>query len=376
MAEVTEQIMREAPQIEAYKLGLLQAAKEQISRPMAVPAYQVAGMSPEQVTAIQMAQQGIGAYAPFITQGAEAVRGGIGALGYGTQFAAQLPQFATAAGARASDVATGATSLAGALTTLGGATGAYDPTSYKNFFNPYQQAVTDEAMREYDRQAKIAAQGVASQAVRAGAFGGTREGVQRAELARNLADIKSQRQAQDLAANYAQAQQAAMGAFEAQQQRRLGAGQAAGAIGAQQAQLGLLPAQIASQQAAIMGQGAQLYGQLGAGLGSLGVQQGALGETATKLGQADVSQLFSLGEQQRQIQQQALEAQRATALQREMVPYQQLGFLSDIYKGAPSSQVSITGQTAPTTSPLLQAAGLGISGLATAAGVSRAGLFG
>lgn len=231
-------------------------------------------------------------------------------------------------------------------------------------------------MKEYDRQAQIAQQAASAQAVRAGAFGGTREGVQRAELGRNLADIKSQRMAQDLAANYAQAQQAAMGSFEAQQQRRLGAVQAAGALGAQQAQLGLLPAQIAGQQASILGQGAQLYGQLGQGLGTLGVQQGALGETAAKLGQSDISFLFGLGEQQRQIQQQGLEAQRATALQQAMTPYQQLGFLSDIYKGAPSSQISVTGQTAPTTSPLLQAAGLGISGLATAAGASRAGLFG
>ena len=376
MAEITEQIVRESPQIEAYKLGLLQAAKEQIARPLAVPAYQTAAMTPEQVTAAQMAMQGIGTYAPYLTQGSQAIQGGIGALGYGTQFASQLPQYATAAGTRASDVATGATTLAGAVTGLTEATKAYSPTGYKEFFNPYQEAVTKEAMKEYDRQAQIAQQAASAQAVRAGAFGGTREGVQRAELGRNLADIKSQRMAQDLAANYAQAQQAAMGSFEAQQQRRLGAVQAAGALGAQQAQLGLLPAQIAGQQASILGQGAQLYGQLGQGLGTLGVQQGALGETAAKLGQSDISFLFGLGEQQRQIQQQGLEAQRATALQQAMTPYQQLGFLSDIYKGAPSSQISVTGQTAPTTSPLLQAAGLGISGLATAAGASRAGLFG
>ena len=140
--------------------------------------------------------------------------------------------------------------------------------------------------------------------------------------------------------------------------------------------MSLLPAQIASQQAGILGQGAQLYGSIGQGLGQLGVQQGALGESAQRLGQADVSMLFGLGEQQRQIQQQALEAQRATALQAAMTPYQQLSFVSDIYKGAPSSQISITGQSAPTTSPLLQAAGLGISALAAGTGAAKAGLFG
>lgn len=376
MAEVTEQIVRESPQIEAYKLGLLEAAKSQIAKPLAVPAYQVAGMTPEQVTAAQMAQQGIGTYAPFLSQGTQAITGGIGALGYGTQLAAMMPQYATTAGSRASDVATGAGTLQQAVTGATGATGAYTPTSYQNFFNPYQQGVTQEALREMRRQGDIARQNLSAQAIRSGAFGGTREGVQRAELERNLQDVMSQRVAQDLAANYAQAQQAAMGSFEAQQQRQLAAAQATGALGAQQAQLGLLPGQIAGQQASILGQGAQLYGQLGTGMGTLGVQQGALGETAAKLGQADVNMLFNLGEQQRQIQQQGLEAQRATALQQAMTPYQQLGFLSDIYKGAPTSQVALTASSAPTSSPLLQAAGLGISGLAAATGAQRAGLFG
>ena len=376
MAEVTEQIVRESPQIEAYKLGLLEAAKTQIAKPLAVPAYQVAGMTPEQYTAAQMAQQGIGTYAPFLSQGSQAITGGIGALGYGTQLAAMMPQYATAAGSRASDVATGAGTLQQAVTGATGATGAYTPTSYQNFFNPYQQGVTQEALREMRRQGDIARQNLSAQAIRSGAFGGTREGVQRAELERNLQDVMSQRVAQDLAANYAQAQQAAMGSFEAQQQRQLAAAQATGALGAQQAQLSLLPGQIAGQQANILGQGAQLYGQLGTGMGTLGVQQGALGETAAKLGQADVNMLFNLGEQQRQIQQQGLEAQRATSLQQAMTPYQQLGFLSDIYKGAPTSQVALTATTAPTSSPLLQAAGLGIAGLAAGTGAQRAGLFG
>jgi len=287
-----------------------------------------------------------------------------------------MPGYATSAGAGLPAVQQGAGMLSQAATNVQGAAQGYNPNMAVQYMNPYQQAVTQQALQEMRRQGDIARQGQAAQAIKAGAFGGTREGVQRAEMERGLQDIMSQRIFQDLAANYAQAQQAGMTGFESQQQRQLASSQALGAMGAQQAQLGLLPAQIAGQQANILGQGAQLYGQLGQGMGTLGVQQGALGETAAKLGQADINMLFNLGEQQRQIQQQGLEAQRATALQREMVPYQQLGFLSDIYKGAPSSQVSITGQTAPTTSPLLQAAGLGISGLAAATGAQRAGLFG
>ena len=377
MAEVTEQIIREAKEIEAYKTGLLEAAKQQIAKPLAVPAYQVAGMTPEQVTAAQLAQKGIGAYAPYMAQGTQAITSGIGALGYGTQFASQLPQYVQAAGAGLPSIAAGAGTVSQAIGDVGAATGAFNPaTAISAYMNPYQAEVTQQALKEMDRQAMIAQQGTAAQAVRAGAFGGTREGVQRAELQRNLADIKSQRVAQDLAANYAQAQQAAMQAYEAQQQRRMSGAGLTGQLGAQQAQLGMLPAQIAAQQASILGQGAQLYGQLGSGMGTLGVQQGALGETASRLGQADVNLLFNLGEQQRQIQQAGLEAQRMTNLQAAMTPYQQLGFLSDIYKGAPSSQISITGQTAPTASPFMQAAGLGISALAAGTGAAKAGLFG
>jgi hypothetical protein len=373
--ETQEQIIREAPDIEAYKLGLLEAARQQIGKPMELPAYQVAGMTPEQVTAAQMAVQGIGAYAPFLGQGAQAITGGIGALGYGTQMASQLPQYAEAAGAGYAALPAAQQMLMAGASQAAGGSQMYDPNAAQAFMNPYQQQVTQNALRDMRRQADIAAQSQAAQAIKAGAFGGTREGVQRAETERGVQDIMSQRIAQDYAQNYGQAQEAALRSFEAQQQRQLQGSGILGTMAAQQGQFGLLPGQIAGQQANIMGQGAQLYGALGTGLGQLGTQQGALGETATRLGQADVQQLFNLGEQQRQLQQQALEAQRATQLQSTMAPYQQLSFLSDIYKGAPSSQMSLTGTSAPSTSPLLQAAGLGISGLAAASGASRAGLF-
>jgi hypothetical protein len=160
--------------------------------------------------------------------------------------------------------------------------------------------------------------------------------------------------------------------------------------------MGLLPAQIASQQAAIAGQGAQLYGSLGQGIGALGaqragvdyqtgmglgqlgstigqlgIQQAALGQAQQQLGAADVSMLSQLGAIEQQNMQQQLEAARATQLQQTMSPYQQLGFLSDIYKGAPSSQMTLSAQTAPSTSPLAQAVGLGISGLSAAGAASK-----
>jgi hypothetical protein len=62
-------------------------------------------------------------------------------------------------------------------------------------------------------------------------------------------------------------------------------------------------------------------------------------------------------------------------LQQAYEPYQRLGFLSDIYKGAPTSQQSITAATAPTPSTAQQVAGLGIAGLSAAAAGKKSGLF-
>lgn len=292
---VTEQIVREAPQIEAYKLGLLESAKKLSEKPLTMPAYQAAGLSEAQKQAIGLAGQGIGAYQPFLQAGQQAIEAGIGSLA-GTVGPASQAQLAA-------------------------------------YMNPYQQAVTEQTMAEMRRQGQIAQQQAAAQAVKSGAFGGTREGVQRAEQERNLQQLMAQQAAQQYAQNYAQAQNL----FGQQQARALQAG--------------------------------QLYG-------TLGVQQAALGEAAQRLGTQDVSTMLGIGQLQQQATQAELDAARATQLQAALAPYQQTSFLSDIYKGAPSTQMALTSQAAPSTSPLLQAASLGVAGLSAAAGAQKAGLFG
>jgi hypothetical protein len=165
--------------------------------------------------------------------------------------------------------------------------------------NPYQQAVTEQTLAEIRRQADIAGQSQAAQAVRTGAFGGTREGVQRAEMERNTQNLMAQQIAQGYAQNYAQAQQAAMQTDEAARARQLGIGQLFGQIG-------------------------QTYGGIGSQLGQLGVQQAALGQTAQQMQQGDIGFLYGLGQSQQALQQQALDAQRATEMQRLYSPYQQV----------------------------------------------------
>jgi hypothetical protein len=282
-------ISREAPEIEAIRMQLLEAAKAQTEAPLQLPGFQVAGFTPEQAQALQLGVQGIGAYRPFMQQATQAVGQGISGLG--------------------------------------GTTGRYDPTMGQAFMNPYQQQVIDESLRQIQRQGDISRQNLQAQAVRAGAFGGSREGIQRAELESGLAQQQNAAIISALQQGYGQSQDQAQRAFEAQQGRQL--------------------------------QASQLYGQLGQGIG-------ALGQAQQQLGQQDTSFLFGLGQQQQRQQQAVLDAQRATAMQSAMQPMQNIAFLSDIYRGAPSTQMSMTQQASPTPSPFQQLAGTAVGIGATA----------
>lgn len=344
MADITEQIVREAPDIEAYKLGLMKSA--QALTPPQLPAYQVAGMSPQQQAAIEAGQQGIGAYAPYLQSGTQTQNTAANTLGQaaGTLSGIDLGgQYNTATQAQNA-------ALAKTLQTsqpLGEA-------QISQYMNPYANQVLNNQLQEMGRQAQIQQQGLNAQAVRSGAFGGSRQGIQQQELNRNLMQTQNQAIAQSLAQNYAQGlntaqQQQQMGLQSAQQLGNLGAG-----IGA-----------LTNQQLSGMG-------SLGTQLGNLGVQQAALGQSAQQLGQQDVNFLYNIGAQQQKQSQAELDALRATQMQNAMQPYQQLAFQSDIYKGAPSSQMAVTSQQTPAPSPFQQVAGLGTGILGTAAAVNAA----
>ena len=83
----------------------------------------------------------------------------------------------------------------------------YDPTTsnYQQFYDQYPADVTKEALKQMDQEAAKAQSNLAAQAQQAGAFGGSRFGVQEAELSKNLQDIKSQIIFQDLSQNFQQA---------------------------------------------------------------------------------------------------------------------------------------------------------------------------
>jgi len=83
------------------------------------------------------------------------------------------------------------------------------PTAYQQFMSPYQQDVISTSLAEFDRQRQIAQQQLPAQAIAAGAFGGGREGVQRAEFTAQSLQDRALLEAQLRSQGFQQAQQAA-----------------------------------------------------------------------------------------------------------------------------------------------------------------------
>jgi hypothetical protein len=360
----SESIVREAPDIEAAKVGLMSSAKAQVDAANAAaqrgfylnPNYQLAGMSPDQLNAIDVGRQGIGAYLPYMQNAAGQFGAAGQTVGQGVSTltgADTRNQFATAQG------------LAGlaAQGTLG-ATQPIGQSQISQYMNPYSNMVLQQQLAEMNRQAQIQGQDLQAQATKAGAFGGMREGVQRAELGRNLAQTQNQAIANSLQQGYGQA----LNTAQQQQQAQLAGYNQLGNIGQ-----GI--GSLATGQFGIGAQMAQGLGALGAQQGNLATQGAALGQAAQGMGQQDTNFLFNLGASQQKQLQGELDAARQNQLQQNMQPYQQLGFLSDIYKGAPSSQMGVTTQSAATPSPFQQIAGLGTGILSTAAAGKMAGVI-
>ena len=72
-----------------------------------------------------------------------------------------------------------------ARTAAGGLGSLTGPQAYQPFMSPYQQEIINTTLADFDRQAQIGQQTVSDAAYTAGAFGGGREGVARAEYQSN-----------------------------------------------------------------------------------------------------------------------------------------------------------------------------------------------
>jgi len=156
---------------------------------------------------------------------------------YGPQFTAGLGALTQQAIGKAGGLGAYEPYLQGAAQAQQAAAGLTGPTAYQAYMSPYQQDVIDTALQEFDVQAQKGLPALAAQAIGAGAFGGGREGVQRAEYQSASDRNRAALQAQLLQQGFGQAQQAAGQDFLRQQQLaagQLGLAQQAPALAGQQ----------------------------------------------------------------------------------------------------------------------------------------------
>ena len=260
-------------QAQAQQFGITRAG-------MAELAPQVAAQDPLQAAAYQQAVDpttGLGSFQPFLTKA-------------GT----------------AADAATG-------LTGTGAGTGVGSISSY---MSPYQQQVIDTTLQDFDQQAQIRQNQLAAQTLGVpGAFGGGREGVQRAQYQAQ----SDQNRAQTLA---------------------------------NLRQTGFQNAAARRQQ--------DLANQM-----NISNLQGGLGARAQDFSRAQISGLGTLGATQQAQNQAILDAQRQAAQMAIEEPRQALGrFGQGIAAITPGAGTVSFGETppAPQSSPLTTALGLGLAG--------------
>jgi len=204
-------------------------------------------------------------------------------------------------------------------------TGGFTSQTAGQYMNPYLEQAMEPQLREAQRASQM--QGVVDQgqAVRSGAFGGSRQGIVEAERQRNLGQLQGDIRAKGYMSAFDQAQQNFAREQQLREQsRQYGAG------------LGLQGLQTALQGAGQMGQ--------------LGGQQFAQG--------MDINKLQNLYGQQQQAQEQAGLTQKYQDFQAQQKhPYQQLEFMSNLLRGTPMGTVNTLYQPPPST--LGQIAGLG-----------------
>ena len=250
---------------------------------------------------------------------------------------------------------------------------ATDPSQMAAYMSPYLQNVVDIEKREAQRQADIAATGRGAQAVRAGAFGGSRQAIMENEAERNLQQQLGDIQARGLQSAFERAQQAQQFGSELGL-RGLGQG-----LQAQQAasQLGLsgvgqsMQAQQAAADLGLRGTQAALAGtQFGSELGIRGAQAasqaaqalGGLGATEFDQQRAALGFQRELGQEERGLTQAMKDIEYEQEMAKQRYPYEQLGFMADMLRGVPVGQTAQSIYRAPSSGLGQQLLGAALTG--------------
>lgn len=212
--------------------------------------------------------------------------------------------------------------IAGQVAQGGLNTQAFGQAQADQYMSPYMQNVVDIQKREAQRQSGIQGTQQQAQAAQAGAFGGSRDAIMRAERERNLGTQMGDIQAQGSQAAYTNAQQQ----FNADQNRGI--------------------------------QGMQLAGSAANTLGQLGGQQFQQGVDINKLQSA-------YGTQEQALKQAGLSQAYQDFQNQQAFPQQQLGYMANMINGLPIGTESSVYRTGTPGSPSdlqkLSALGMGLS---------------
>ena len=196
--------------------------------------------------------------------------------------------------------------------TVDASTAQYDPTSYKDFYDPFVEEVIDAQKQDVQEALERERTRLGSQAASYGAFGRRRD-LMEGDAAGRAAVEEAKLGSQLRSAAFTGAQQQAQSAFENQQKRGLQAG--------------------------------QLFQGLGTGIG-------ALGESAQAQGFQDFNTLFNAGQLEQQQLQRQFDVQRAADLEQAYEPFARFSYMRDILSGVPSSGTSLSAAATPQASPL------------------------
>ena len=333
------------PFTELQTRTLVDEARQAAQKRIDIPQQQIAGFTPEQEEAFRIArgaqeEAGLGGFRPFITEAQRLA--GLGAEQLTGQ--AGVVDEALRETRRALDPTTEA------LVAARQGIGAFDPSQIAQFQDPFTEQVIETQIADINRQRDIAAQGIAGQAAQAGAFGGSRYGIQQAELERNAAEQRNRLTAQLRSQGFQQAQAAALAENARIAEAQRGVAGLLGNLGAQYGQIG----------GQLSGIGAQ-KGNIAAGLGSLAQQQAGLGGASRALTAEDIGLLAQTGGIQKQQAQALLDAQQQAAVQQAYEPFQRVSFISDILRGTPSGSQTLSVSASPLPNPFTQSLGTGLA---------------
>jgi len=276
----------------------------------------VAGEDPLQTQAINLATQGIGGFQPFLTSAQQAVTQGGQTLGQVGQTLGQVGQDISGLG---QFMGTGAGTGAGSIAA---------------FQSPYQQAVIDESLRQFDDSRQAGMQNISDLAYKTGAFGGGRQGALEGQFMADTALGRAGLEAQLRAQGFADAAARRAGAFNQQQT------------------LGTQRSALANQQAALANQQAGLANQQ---FGLSNFQQAGRA--------ADIANLGQLGAFRQGLTQSQLAADQQAAQTAAFEPFQRLdrygAGLTGLAGGVGGQQFQAPATPSPFSTALSTALGIG-----------------